>query len=336
MLALRDLVTGAVTEVRPARRGQLRMCACGPEGTAGSLAGLRPFLLADLIRRNAERQRLAVIACAPPASAALQAGRAALNLLPPDYSPEPGESAALAAEAAGKLMAAGHARAGGDGSVQFTAAGEDDPWPLWRAATDGQPAWPSPWGDGVPGAEAACAALAVRFLGEVIDVHAGDASAPGYPGRERAVANALAGREAAGLWAGTGQAGADSAAGEPITLDQVTGRGLDPLAARLALLEHRYAEPDVPDWDALTAAGQALQDWRDQVAAWAGEPSKPISTACWAAFTAALDDDLNTPAALGSLRELAADAEVAGGSKFETFAAADRVLGLELVSLVGR
>lgn len=332
MLALRDLVTGAVTEVRPARRGQLRMCACGPEGAAGSLAALRPFLLADLIRRNAERQRLAVIVCAPPASAALQAGRAALNLLPPDYSPEPGESAGMAAEAAGKLIAAGHARSGGDGSVQFT-AGDDGPWPLWQAAGDGQPSWPSPWGDGVPGPEAACAALAAGFLGGVIDVHAGDASAPGYPGRERAAASALAGREPAGLWAATGQAGADDAG---ITLEDVTGRGLDPLAARLALLERRYAEPDVPDWDALTAAGQALQDWREQVAAWAGEPSKPISTACWAAFTAALDDDLNTPAALGSLRELAADAEVAGGSKFETFAAADRVLGLELVSLVGR
>jgi cysteinyl-tRNA synthetase len=39
---------------------------------------------------------------------------------------------------------------------------------------------------------------------------------------------------------------------------------------------------------------------------------------------------------LRALRELAKDPDIPSGSKFETFAAADRVLGLDLVSLVGR
>jgi cysteinyl-tRNA synthetase len=56
----------------------------------------------------------------------------------------------------------------------------------------------------------------------------------------------------------------------------------------------------------------------------------------WSGITGALDDGLDTPSALRTLRELARDPEIPAGSKFETFAAADRVLGLDLVSLVGR
>ena len=86
----------------------------------------------------------------------------------------------------------------------------------------------------------------------------------------------------------------------------------------------------------LTAADGTLRRWRDLVADWADEPSKPMCADYWSAFTNALDDDLDTPAALRTLRELARDAQIPAGSKFETFAAADRVLGLDLVSLVGR
>lgn len=333
MLALRDVLTGQVAEIRPARRGQLRMCVCGPAaGPGGGLAGLRPFLLADLIRRNAERHRLAVITCAPPASGAQRADRAALNLLPPDYTPEPAESAELAAGLAGKLAGGGQARPDGDGNVRF-AGPEEDGWLLWQAAPAGQgPAFPSPWGPGVPGAAAECAALAVRFLGEFIDIHAGDAGQPGHLRRERAAASAMAGHEVVRHWAGAGPVAADGPGG----LAGLTGAGGDPLAARLALLERPYAEPGLPGADALDAAGAALQAWREQVARWAGEPSRPIAADCWAAVTGALDADLDTPAALAALRALAADPQVPGGSKFETFAAADRVLGLDLVSLVGR
>jgi hypothetical protein len=53
-------------------------------------------------------------------------------------------------------------------------------------------------------------------------------------------------------------------------------------------------------------------------------------------FLGALDNDLDTPAALGTLAALAADQAVPGGSKFETFAYLDRFLGLDLAREVGR
>jgi cysteinyl-tRNA synthetase len=89
-------------------------------------------------------------------------------------------------------------------------------------------------------------------------------------------------------------------------------------------------------WDTLTAADSTVRRWRDQVADWANEPSRPMCADYWSRISGAIDEDLDTPAALRALRELAKDPDIPAGSKFETFAAADRVLGLDLVSLVGR
>jgi cysteinyl-tRNA synthetase len=124
--------------------------------------------------------------------------------------------------------------------------------------------------------------------------------------------------------------------GNVVLLSDVAGHGLDPLAARLAFLEHRYRQQMNLTWETLTAADGTVRRWREQVADWADEPSKPMCADYSSRLADALDDDLDTPAALRVLRELAKDPEIPAGSKFETFASADRVLGLDLVSLVGR
>lgn len=52
---------------------------------------------------------------------------------------------------------------------------KEDPldFALWKAAKTGEPFWPSPWSDGRPGWHIECSAMARRFLGETIDIHAG-------------------------------------------------------------------------------------------------------------------------------------------------------------------
>src|SRR5262249_14351115 len=75
---------------------------------------------------------------------------------------------------------------------------------------------------------------------------------------------------------------------------------------------------------------------RDRVAEWADSPSKPMCAEYTATITGALDDDLDTPAALRALRELEKDGEIPAGSKFETFAHADQVLALDLARDIGR
>jgi len=124
--------------------------------------------------------------------------------------------------------------------------------------------------------------------------------------------------------------------GNVVLLSDLAGRGLDPLAARLAFLEHRYRQQLNLTWPTLEAANGTLRRWRERVAAWATEPSKPMCAEYSARIFDALDDDLDTPAALRALRELERDPDIPAGSKFETFASADRVLGLDLVREVGR
>ena len=122
----------------------------------------------------------------------------------------------------------------------------------------------------------------------------------------------------------------------PDPLAGLDGRGLDPLALRLVLLGRRYRDPLTVTWPALAAAGAELASWRGLVADWANLPSRPLSAAYRGRIAAAFDDDLDTPAALAVLRDLAADASVPAGARFETFADADRLFGLDLVRDVGR
>ena len=124
--------------------------------------------------------------------------------------------------------------------------------------------------------------------------------------------------------------------GGPVGLDDVTSRGLDPLALRLAFLEQPYRDGLTLTWPALTAADQALRAMRAQVADWATHPSRPLSAPHAAEVTAAFDNDLFTPGALVTLRALAASPQVPPGAKFETFAHLDQLLGLDLASQVGR
>jgi len=44
---------------------------------------------------------------------------------------------------------------------------------LWKAAKPGEPAWTSPWGEGRPGWHIECSAMAMRYLGETVDLHGG-------------------------------------------------------------------------------------------------------------------------------------------------------------------
>ena len=304
---------------------------------------------------------------------AFRADCAALNIAPPDYAPRASESIDLMIDMIAKLIVAGHAYATPGGSVYFDArsvpdygalsgnrldelrpghrfgGGVDDQkrfhadWALWKGAPSGRElTWETPWGTGFPGWHTECSAMSLQYLGDQIDIHTGgiDLRFPHHED-ERAQSNSLAGHDVVRHWVHgehvlfEGRKMAKST-GNVVLLSDLNDRGLDPLAARLAVLEHRYRQQMNLTWDTLTAADGTLRRWRELVADWANEPSKPMCAEYWSRITAALDEDLDTPAALRALRELARDPEVPAGSKFETFASADRVLALDLVSLVGR
>ncbi len=194
-----------------------------------------------------------------------------------------------------------------------------------------------------------CSALNLRpadnsayFPGDVIDIHTGgiDSCFPHYE-HERAQPDPVTGHEVVRHWVHGeqlrfGGAAMAASAGNAVFLDELAGRGLDPLALRLAFLEHGYREPVNLSWDALGAADRTLGRWRELVAEWAQSPSKPLSAPTAALVAAAFDDDLDTPAALAALHRLEQDTQAAPGAKFETFAHADQLLGLDLARDIGR
>jgi cysteinyl-tRNA synthetase len=124
--------------------------------------------------------------------------------------------------------------------------------------------------------------------------------------------------------------------GNVVLLRDVEDRGHDPLALRLAFLGTRYRTQADLSWDAISAADRQLARWRDATARWAEEPSRPVPVDYADQLRAAFEDDLDTPRALQVLRRLERDPAVAPGARFETFARADYVLGLDLVRDVGR
>ncbi len=112
--------------------------------------------------------------------------------------------------------------------------------------------------------------------------------------------------------------------------------GIDPLAVRLALLRTHYRTDITIGRDDLAEAEAELDGWRRCVARWADSPGRPGSDAHVAEAVAALDADLDTPAALAVLPRLAEDDAVPPGAKFETAIMLDMILGLDLVRLIGR
>lgn len=44
---------------------------------------------------------------------------------------------------------------------------------LWKPKKEGEPSWPSPWGDGRPGWHIECSVMSKKYIGDTIDIHAG-------------------------------------------------------------------------------------------------------------------------------------------------------------------
>src|SRR4029453_7501523 len=79
-----------------------------------------------------------------------------------------------------------------------------------------------------------------------------------------------------------------------------------------------------------------LTRWRAAVAGWAESPSRPVPAELRAELAERFADDLDTAGALRLLRQVEKDTAIEPGAKFELFAAADHVLGLDLTRDVGR
>nr|MBO2494850.1 cysteine--tRNA ligase [Clostridia bacterium] len=72
---------------------------------------------------------------------------------------------------------------------------------LWKAQKPGEPAWDSPWGKGRPGWHIECSVMAMKYLGDTIDIHAGGQDLI-FPHHENEIAQseAVTGKPFARYW----------------------------------------------------------------------------------------------------------------------------------------
>ena len=139
--------------------------------------------------------------------------------------------------------------------------------------------WATPWGTGFPGWHTECSAMLLHHLGEHVDIHTGgkDLRFPHHE-NERAQSNSVTGHDVVRGWVHgehllfEGRKMSKST-GNVVLLRNLTERGLDPLALRLAFLEHRFRQQMNLTWDTLEAADKTLRRWRERVAQWANSPS---------------------------------------------------------------
>jgi cysteinyl-tRNA synthetase len=182
---------------------------------------------------------------------------------------------------------------------------------LWKAAKEGEPAWPSPWGPGRPGWHIECSAMAVEYLGEEFDIHAGGLDLV-FPHHENEVAqSACAGHPFARLWlhhglvtAGGGEKMSKSLGNSVTVAEALATTRTQVLRYGLGAAHYRSSMQWSPEVAAEAEAAYSrietfVGNATDAVAGTTVEEA--LSKASWDEFAAALDDDLGVPQALAAV-----------------------------------
>ena len=290
-----------------------------------------------------------------------------LNIQKATQYPRASESIELMIELIKQLIEKKHAYVGKSGTVFFDAKsfpsygqisgnkldelqpgyrfeGKADPdkkfhadWALWKHAGENrtQLTWETPWGRGYPGWHIECSAMSIKFLGNKIDIHTGgiDLRFPHHED-ERAQSNASTNTEVVNHWIHgehllfEGRKMSKSS-GNVLLVSDVLAKGLDPLAIRLSLLEHRYRSQMDLTWNSISASHKNLNRIRERMQEWA-KSSGSVDKNYLAQFESALNEDLDTNKVLQLLRTLEKDQTVSDGDKFQTVLKFDEVLGLDL------
>jgi len=183
---------------------------------------------------------------------------------------------------------------------------------LWKGAKAGEPSWDSPWGKGRPGWHIECSAMSLKYLGERIDIHGGGEDLI-FPHHENEIAQTEAFTGATpfvrywlhNAWVKMGEEKMSKSLGNFITirdgLKRVGGDGL-----RLWVLTSHYRKPLTFSEDTLDAARAGADRLRTAARATGADGDGAIDLPAFRdRFTAAMDDDLNTPQALAVLFDLA-------------------------------
>jgi cysteinyl-tRNA synthetase len=190
------------------------------------------------------------------------------------------------------------------------AESKEDPldFALWKAAKPDEPSWLSPWGKGRPGWHIECSAMSMHYLGESFDIHTGGEDLI-FPHHENEIAQSVAatGKEYVRYWMHNGWVtlGGEKMAkstGHYFLIEDVL-KNYSPNVIRLYLLKTQYRNQIEFSKDRLDEAKAAYSRIKISVEEFKELPEK-IEPLMLGEFTEAMNDDLNTPKALGKIYDL--------------------------------
>jgi cysteinyl-tRNA synthetase len=261
---------------------------------------------------------------------AFEAAYSVLGCLPPSIAPRATGHVTQMVELMQRLIDGGHAYAAA-GDVYFSvssfpgygelsgqrldevkqgetaAEGKRDPrdFTLWKGAKPGEPSWPTPWGAGRPGWHLECSAMATTYLGAEFDIHGGgeDLKFPHHE-NERAQSNA-AGDPFARYWLHNAWV---TMSGEKMSKSLGNVVSIPEMLKLVKAVELRYyliaphyrsnVEYSRAALDDAVSAYRRIESFVRRVVQRTGAVEPGVLCA---EFVAALDDDLNTSAALAAV-----------------------------------
>jgi cysteinyl-tRNA synthetase len=270
-----------------------------------------------------------------------------LNVAPPTYEPRATQCIPEMQVLIAELIELGHAYAAKDGSgdVYFSVssypaygalsnqrpdemlAAPDGPerakkdprdFALWKGVKPSEPQdayWPSPWGRGRPGWHIECSAMTYRYLGPEFDIHGGGTDLV-FPHHENEMTQSrAAGHDFAAYWLHNGMVdlGGEKMAksvGNVIDVEAVKDRGIRPVELRYYMLAPHYRARIEFSWGALEEAATAYQRIEGFVQRASELADIEPSVVC-AEFEEAMNDDLNTSAALAAVHEVVREGNTA-------------------------
>ena len=197
---------------------------------------------------------------------------------------------------------------------------------LWKGEKPGEPAWDSPWGPGRPGWHIECSAMAMRYLDRTIDIHGGGRDLV-FPHHENEIAQSEAYssvRPFARFWVHNGMVRFDEdkmskSLGNIVGVHDALARHA-PDALRMFFLSSHYRSPVNYADDAVEGHARAVGRLRQALGAASGAGPALDPAPYEAAFTQAMDDDLNTPRAVAALFDLARDVNRSSGAGMDVSA----------------
>lgn len=205
--------------------------------------------------------------------------------------------------------------------------------------------WDSPWGVGYPGWHIECSGIAMKYLGEDLDIHCGgiDNAFPHHT-NEIAQSESYLGHHWCNWWVhvmhlNTQEGKMSKSKGEFLTVSRLEQKGYDPLVYRLFCLQSHYRRTLVFSYDNLNNAKVTYEKLIGKIAALNPRDAGPIDgeaiKTLKGQFCAAMDNDLATAQAVTALYNVL-KYRTNDATKLAALADFDTVLGLGLLDRAGK